>query len=183
MTYIISTARLGLRKWGDTDYLPFAKMNKDIDVMKYFPKTLTDEETASLIYRIDAHFEKHGFCLFAVEKLATKEFIGFTGFMVPSFESFFTPCIEIGWRIKKEEWNNGYATEAAKACLRYGFETLQFEKIYSFTSAINIKSEKLMQKIGMIKEGEFDHPNIPFDSALCRHVVYKIEKQKYHHEQ
>lgn len=182
LTYIILTKRLGLRKWSDADFLPFAAMNKDKEVMKYFPKTLSDEETAALINRINAHFGKHGFSLFAIEKLATKELIGFAGFMIPSFKSFFTSCVEIGWRIKKEEWNKGYATEAAKACLHYGFKTLQFEKVYSFTSAINVKSENLMKKIGMTKEGEFDHPNIPFDNALCRHVVYKIDKQKYHHE-
>jgi ribosomal-protein-alanine N-acetyltransferase len=110
---------------------------------------------------------------FAVEKLATEEFIVFTGFMVSTFESFFTPCIEIGWRIKKQHWGKGYATEAAKACLHYGFRTLQFGKVYSFTSITNLKSEKVMQKIGMVKAGEFDHPNIPHDNPLCRHVLYK----------
>ena len=176
MPYIISTQRLGLRKWIDADFIPFAEMNKDADVMKYFPKILTDEETAVLINRIKAHFEENGFGLFAVEKLATKEFIGFTGFMIPSFKSFFTPRVEIGWRFKKEEWNKGYATESAIACLRYGFETLRFDKVYSFTSAINVKSEKVMKKIGMTKAGEFNHPNIPFDNPLCKHVVYKIDR-------
>ena len=96
--------------------------------------------------------------------------------MIPSFKSFFTPCVEIGWRIKKDEWSKGYATEAAKAYLQYGFETLKFYKGYSFTSAINVKSEKLRQKIDMTKAGEFDHPNIPFVNALSRHAVYKIYK-------
>ena len=178
MNYIIHTERLELRKWIDSDFMPFAEMNQDAEVMKYFPRTLTDDETATLITKINNHFEKYGFGLFVVEKTATKEFIGFTGFMVPSFKSFFTPCIEIGWRIKKDEWNNGYAMEAAKACLQYGFEKLQFEKVYSFTSKINLKSEKLMQKIGMIKDGEFDHPDISFDNPLCRHILYKNEKQK-----
>ncbi len=86
--------------------------------------------------RINSHFEQHGFGLLAVEKLNTKEFIGYAGFMIPPFESFFTPCIEIGWRLKKEEWNKGYATEAAQACLKYGFDTLQFKTLYSFTAVI-----------------------------------------------
>ncbi len=181
MSYIIVTERLGLRNWIDADFIPFAEMNKHADVMKYYPATLNDEETAASIKKINTHFDKHGFSLFAVEKLSTKEFIGYTGFMVPSFESFFTPCVEIGWRIKKDEWNKGYATEAATECLKYGFETLRFEKIYSFTSAINHPSEKIMQKIGMIKEGEFDHPDISFTSSLCRHVLYKIENRLINH--
>jgi [ribosomal protein S5]-alanine N-acetyltransferase len=177
MNYIIVTERLGLRKWEDADFLPFAAMNKDVDVMKYFPSLLTDDETAAMINRINTHFDKHGFGLFALEKLSTKEFIGFTGFMVPSFKSFFTPCVEIGWRLRKQDWKNGYATEAAKACLEYGFTTLQFAKVYSFTSVINVQSEKVMQNTGMIKDGEFNHPNIPLSNALCRHIVYKIEKE------
>ena len=176
MQYIITTERLGLRKWSDDDFLPFAKMNKDKAVMEYFPSVLTDEETTAMISRIKAHFDKHGFGLFALEKLSTKEFIGYTGFMVPSFESFFTPCIEIGWRLRKEDWGKSYATEAAKACLYYGFETLRFNKIYSFTSTINLRSERVMQAIGMIKEGECDHLKIALDHQLCRHVLYSIKK-------
>ncbi len=128
----ITTQRLALRKWIDADFMPFAAMNKDAEVMQFFPKILTDDETASMIKRIDAHFHKYGYGLFAIEKIATKQFIGFSGFMVPAFKSFFTPCIEIGWRIKKEEWNKGFATEAAKACLQYGFKTLGFEKSVFF---------------------------------------------------
>ncbi|MEP6464936.1 MAG: GNAT family N-acetyltransferase [Parafilimonas sp.] len=174
--YIITTERLGLRKWKDEDCIPFAEMNKDETVMEFFPAKLTDEETIAFINRINLYFEKKDFGLYAIDKLATKKFIGYTGFMIPSFESFFTPCIEIGWRLKKEEWNKGYATEAAKACLQYSFDILNFNKIYSFTSTINFRSEKVMQKIGMIKEGEFDHPKIALNNKLCRHVLYAIEK-------
>ncbi len=174
----ITTERLCLRHWKESDFTLFAVMNADEDVMRYFPSTLSDNETAAMIARIQAHFVTHGFGLFAVEKLDTKEFIGYTGFMVPRFESFFTPCIEIGWRIRKEEWNKGYATEAATACLQHGFQTLRFDKVYSFTSAINHPSEKVMQKIGLKKEGEFDHPAIAPGSPLCRHVLYKIEKPR-----
>ncbi len=102
--HIIQTERLGLRKWIDADFIPFTEMNKDSQVMEYFPKILTDVETNELIKKINKHFDKYGFGLFAVEKLATKEFVGFTGFMIPTFESFFTPCIEIGWRITKQDW-------------------------------------------------------------------------------
>src|SRR6266542_1138722 len=172
--HIIQTERLGLRKWTDADFVPFTEMNKDSQVMEYFPKILTDVETNELIKKINKHFDIYGFGLFAVEKLATKEFVGFTGFMIPTFESFFTPCIEIGWRITKQDWGKGYATEAAKACLCYGFTTLQVTKVYSFTSVANLRSEKVMQKIGMVKAGEFDHPNIPLNNPLCRHLLYEI---------
>ncbi|HRH61326.1 MAG TPA: GNAT family N-acetyltransferase [Chitinophagaceae bacterium] len=170
--YIISTERLGLRLWKPEDFIPFAEMNKDKDVMEFFPSLLADDETKSMIQRIENHFTKHGFGLYAVEEKASKHFIGYTGFMVPSFESFFTPCIEIGWRLHHNAWGKGYATEAAKACLQYGFATLQFDKVYSFTSVINTRSEKVMQKIGMQKIGEFNHPKIAEGDRLCRHVLY-----------
>ncbi|MEJ7676759.1 MAG: GNAT family N-acetyltransferase [Segetibacter sp.] len=174
--YIISAERLGLRRWIESDLKPFTAMNKDVQVMKYFPKTLTDKETFEMMQRINLHFDKNGFGLFAVESRLTKQFIGFTGFSIPTFESFFTPCIEIGWRYKKEAWGQGFATEAAKACLKYGFETLQFDKVVSFTSAINLNSEKVMKKIGMTKVGEFDHPKVEVTDILCKHVLYEIKK-------
>jgi len=171
--YIISTKRLGLRKWIEEDVSACIDMNKDPEVMKYFPETMTDLETMAMISRIRQRFEKSGFGFYAVEKKSTKEFIGFTGFGIPSFDSFFTPCIEIGWRFKKDEWGNGFATEAATACLQFGFEKLEFEKILSFTSVLNLKSETVMQRIGMKKIGEFDHPFIEKGNRLCRHVVYE----------
>ena len=170
--YIISTERLGLRLWQPEDFIPFAEMGRDRDVMEYFPSLLTNDETKTMMQRIENHFVKHGFGLYAVETKASKQFIGYTGFMVPSFESFFTPCIEIGWRLHRSAWGKGYATEAAKACLLYGFATLQFDKVYSFTSLINARSEKVMQKIGMQKIGEFNHPKIVEGDRLCRHVLY-----------
>src|SRR5690349_15048583 len=177
--YIITTARLHLRRWLPSDILPFATMNKDATVMQYFPKTLTDEVTLEMVTRINAHFEKHHFGLFAVENKLTKEFMGYTGFAIPSFESYFMPCVEIGWRYKKEIWGQGFATEAAKACLQYGFETLGFDKVFSFTAVININSEKVMQRIGMAHIGYFDHPKIEKSSVLCRHVLYRITKEEY----
>jgi RimJ/RimL family protein N-acetyltransferase len=173
-SYIISTKRLGLRKWKDSDILPFAEMNADPEVMKYFPNIFSEAETRSMVKRIQSHFGRNGFGLFAVEIKATGEFIGFTGFSIPGFESFFTPCVEIGWRYKKEFWGRGYATEAARACLTYGFETLQLKRIVSFTSPLNVNSERLMKRIGMNYAGDFDHPLIRKDHVLCRHVLYEI---------
>jgi len=174
-SYIISTERLGLRRWIEPDVKPFAEMNKDADVMKYFPKLLTDRETFEMVQRINLHFDKNNFGLFAVEHKLTKQFIGFTGFNIPAFDTFFTPCVEIGWRYKKETWGQGFATEAANACLKYGFHTLQFDKVVSFTSAINLNSEKVMKKIGMKKTAGFDHPKIEVTNILCKHVLYEIK--------
>ncbi len=177
--YIISTERLVLRSWLPSDIEPFAKMNEDDDVMKYFPKKLNKNETIAWIEKNRLNFVNYQFGLFAVEHKLTKEFIGYTGFAVPTFESFFTPCVEIGWRYKKEVWGNGYATEAATACLAYGFDTLKFETIVSFTSLLNKRSEKLMQRIGMNYIADFDHPKIQKDNRLCRHVLYQSTKEEF----
>ena len=176
--YIISTERLGLRRWIDSDANPCIEMNKDKEVMKFFPKAQTAEETLAMIERIRSRFEENDFGFYAVEKKSTREFIGLTGFGIPNFESFFTPCIEIGWRFKKEEWGRGYATEAANACIEYGFNILAFDKLVSFTSTLNINSEKVMKRIGMNKIGEFNHPLIETDNRLCRHVLYQITNSK-----
>ena len=177
-SYVISTERLCLRKWLESDSKPFIKMNSDPDVMEYFPQLSTEAETVAMMKRISIAFEKNGFGLWAVENKITNEFLGFTGFMIPQFDSFFTPCIEIGWRFKKESWGQGFATEAAKACLNYGFDNLGFSKIVSFTSSINLKSEKVMQRIGMSYVADFDHPKIEKESRLCRHFLYEVSSNK-----
>ncbi|MBX2932231.1 MAG: GNAT family N-acetyltransferase [Chitinophagaceae bacterium] len=173
-SHILTTERLILRNWIDTDTSAFIAMNKDYEVMKFFPKTLTDSETLELLERIKLHFEKNSFGLFAVESKSTKQFIGFTGFSIPTFNAFFTPCVEIGWRYKKEVWGQGFATEAALACLRYGFETLGFDKIVSFTSSVNKKSEDVMKRIGMKFKANFEHPKIETTNILCKHILYEI---------
>lgn len=175
---IIVTERLCLRRWIESDNKPFIDMNKDLEIMEYFPKQLTESETLAMINRINLSFDNNGFGLFAIEHRATKEFLGFTGFSVPQFESFFTPCVEIGWRYKKESWGQGFATEAAKACLKYGFEKLDFSKIVSFTAALNRKSEQLMQRIGMNYVADFNHPKIEEGNRLCRHVLYEIPSKE-----
>jgi RimJ/RimL family protein N-acetyltransferase len=147
-------------------------MNQDPAVMEYFPRLLTPAETAAMVKRIDVFFDRNGFGLYAIDLRSTGEFLGYVGFTRPSFEAWFTPCLEIGWRLKKEAWGCGYATEAAAECLRHGFDGLGLEKIYSWTAAVNSRSERVMLKIGMRKEGEFDHPLIGKGNALCRHVLY-----------
>lgn len=174
MTYVLSTDRLCLRRWTAADLPPFSKMNQDPAVMQFFPRLLSPTDSAAMVQRINAFFDQTGYGLYAVDIKATGEFIGYTGFANPSFQSFFTPCVEIGWRLKKDAWGQGYATEAARACLQYGFDSLRLEEVYSFTAVINQRSERVMQRIGMVKTGEFDHPNLETGHALRRHVLYRI---------
>jgi [ribosomal protein S5]-alanine N-acetyltransferase len=172
---IISTERLGLRRWVDSDVEPFVRMNQDTEVMRYFPRPNTAVETIAFITRINTFFDEYGYGLFALELKATGEFIGYTGFAKPRFESWFTPCVEIGWRLKRDAWGQGYAMEAAKACLDYGFKELGLDRVYSFTALSNTPSERVMQKIGMERVGEFDHPMIEAGHPLQRHVLYVLD--------
>ncbi|BDS11989.1 GNAT family N-acetyltransferase [Aureispira anguillae] len=175
--YLIQTERLGLRTWKESDLAPFAQINASSEVMRYYPNTLSKEATQKFMDRIIQQYQDYGFSVYAVDLLATNQFIGYIGFMRPTFKSNFTPCVEIGWRLDHRVWNQGLATEGALACLEYGFKTLQLDKIYSFTATINSPSERIMQKIGMRKIDEFDHPLLAPDSPLRRHVLYLITNQ------
>ncbi len=176
---IINTSRLCLREWRIEDLSSFAKINADKQVMKYYPRTLAWEETEGHYKRIKRHFEQYGFGLWALEERISGRFIGYVGFQWTNFKAEFTPCIEIGWRLAKKYWRRGYATEAANACLDFGFRKLDLEEVYSFTAAINIPSEGVMNKIGMNKIGEFDHPKVDSKSKLYRHVLYLIKVDQW----
>lgn len=171
--YIIQTPRLGFRKWQESDLPLLCAMNKDALVMKYFPNILTEFESEQMFDRINVHFISYTFGFYAVDLLETHSFIGFIGLGHPRFEAYFTPCVEIGWRILPQFWNNGYATEGALACLDYAFSVLNIPEIYSFTSVLNLPSKNVMKKIGMKKLGTFEHPNLEERHSLRTHVIYK----------
>ncbi len=175
-TYIFESERLGFRNWTKEDLEPMSELNGDEEVMEFFPSTFSRAHTEKFIERMQEKFDAEGFCFYAVEKLENNEFIGFIGFVVTSFEADFTPCEEIGWRLKRAAWGKGYATEGAIRCLDYGFNELGFKSVKSFTTVSNFKSEKVMKKIGMKKIGEFDHPYVTEESGLKRHVLYSIDK-------
>lgn len=168
----LETARLQLRDWEETDLEPFSQLNADEKVMTYFPKTLSTEETNVFYKSIISEIKECGFGLYAVEVKENKEFIGFIGFHRATFEADFTPCIEIGWRLKKEAWGKGYATEGAAACLQYGFNELGFSDIYSFTADVNKPSKNVMIKIGMNFIKTFNHPKVEKESPLRKHVLF-----------
>lgn len=170
----IETPRLLLRDWTAEDILPFADINSHPQVMKYFLKSLTEEESLDFYNRIRDEFSQYGYGLYAVEKKEDGAFIGYTGFHNIPFDVDFAPAVEIGWRIRYDDWNKGYATEAAKACLLYAKKHHLFKTIWSFTSLSNKSSERVMQKIGMKKEKEFPHPAVPDNHPLKKHVLYKI---------
>lgn len=170
----IETERLILRSWHPDDLALFIAMNKDKRVMRYFPATLSEAETTVFYNVIQNEFTRKAWGLYAVEIKSTGEFIGYVGLHEIGFEAEFTPGVEIGWRLAAEHHNQGYATEAAKAVLRLA-KGLEIERLYSFTAKINIPSERVMQKIGMTKVGEFNHPKLPNNSPLLTHVLYRID--------
>jgi len=171
---IIETDRLILRSWKAEDLPLFVAMNKDERVMRYFPATLTEEKTKSFYSRIQSEFKSKGWGLYAVELKANGMFIGYVGLHEIGFDTDFAPGIEIGWRLVADYHNQGLATEAAKEVLKLA-KTKGLSRLYSFTAKSNVPSEKVMQKIGMTKVREFEHPNLPADSPLRTHVLYQID--------
>lgn len=166
------TERLIFRDWKKEDEHKFVEMNNDSDVMKFFPKKLNESESLELLTKIKSNFEKNGFGLYAVESKEKNDFVGFLGFNIAEFESDFTPCIEIGWRFRKEFWGEGLATEGASKCLKYGLEELDFKQIYSFTADINIPSKRVMEKIGLNFYKTFNYPNVKEGHILEKHVLF-----------
>lgn len=168
------TERLILRSWKPEDLPLFVAMNRDERVMRHFPGTLSESETVVFYDRILDEFGRNGWGLYAVEIKSTGEFIGYVGLHEIGFESDFTPGVEIGWRLASAYHCRGYATEAAKAVLALA-GNLGIGRLYSFTAKTNVPSERVMQKIGMTKIGEFAHPALTADSPLRHHVLYRIE--------
>ncbi len=165
----LPTARLLLRRWRDADRAPFAAMNADPVVMEHFPATLTREQSDAMVDRIEAHLDEHGYGLWAVE--ADGAFVGFTGLVWQTYEASFTPALEVGWRLARRAWGHGYATEAATAALARGLE--EVESVISTTALSNVRSERVMQRLGMRRELEFDHPRVPEGHPVRPHVLYR----------
>jgi RimJ/RimL family protein N-acetyltransferase len=170
------TQRLSLRSWRDEDLEPFAALNGDPRVMEFYPSMLDRAESDASASRIREHLDHHDFGLWAVEVRSGAPFIGYVGLSTPAFTEHFTPCVEIGWRLAYEHWGRGYATEAARRVVRYAFEKLQLPEIVSFTAAWNLRSQQVMQRIGMCSSSSdsFEHPMLPELHPLRRHVLYRV---------
>jgi ribosomal-protein-alanine N-acetyltransferase len=174
----VRTDRLLLRPWREDDLAPFAALNADPAVMEHFAKPLERAESDAFVARIQAHFAREGFGFWAVEAPGIAPLVGMVGLARPAFEAHFTPCVEIGWRLARDYWGRGYATEAARAALGYGFEQLDLDEIVAFTATGNARSRAVMERIGMTRsaEDDFDHPALPEGHRLRRHVLYRIRR-------
>jgi RimJ/RimL family protein N-acetyltransferase len=172
----LRTPRLLMRQWGEADNAPFAALNADPEVMAHFPGTLTADESRALAYRYAARLEVDGYGIWAVEVLESGAFIGFVGLARPTWESAFTPCIEIGWRLGREAWGHGYATEAARAALRVAFTHVGLDEVVSFTAVGNVRSRAVMERLGMRRDvgGDFDHPRVAEGHPTRPHVLYRL---------
>ena len=176
----LETERLILRQWVESDYSLFALMNSDPEVMKFYPSILTGTESNTFAKKVKALIEKRGWGFWAVELKRKKLFVGFVGLHKPEVELPFNPCVEIGWRVSKEQWGNGYATEAALAALTFAFETLSLNEVVSFTTLENIRSQAVMERLNMVNTGKnFEHPSIEIGNPLREHVLYKITNSQW----
>lgn len=177
---LMETERLLLRTWQDKDVDPFAEMCADPVVMRYFPDVMTRETCEHLIVRCIEKQEQDGFSMAPVEVRSTGEFLGFVGLNTPTYAAPlpFESCVEIGWRLKQSSWGKGYASEAANAWLRFGFETIGLDEIVAFTIPANTPSQKVMQRIGMRRDhdGDFLHPSLPEDHPVAPHVLYRLTR-------
>jgi RimJ/RimL family protein N-acetyltransferase len=177
----LSGDRVCLRRWHDEDRKAFAAINSDDRVMKYFRCSLSRVESDAMVDGIQKHFSEHDFGLWAIEVPGVAPFIGFAGLAVACFSAHFTPCVEIGWRLAFAHWGRGYATEAARLALGYGFRTLALREIVSFTSTKNHRSRAVMERLGMRHDpaDDFDHPSLPENHPLRRHVLYRLGSGSY----
>ena len=158
-----------------------AAINGNPKVMECFPAPMTRLESDALMDRIAAHWQTNDFGLFALEIRDNGQLIGFTGLSRPPYKTAFTPCVEVGWRLTPEAWGQGYATEAATACLHWGFGELALDEVLSFCFVKNTRSRRVMERLGMQRRttDDFDHPELPADSSLLRHVLYRLPRDRW----
>lgn len=171
----LTTDRLLLRHWQASDRAPFAALNADPVVMRYFPEPLTRQASDHLADLIEAAIEREGWGLWALEERASGRFLGFTGLARTTFQASFTPAVEVGWRLSRAVWGFGFASEAGRAAAAFAFEELDIDELVSFTAEGNTRSRAVMERLGMRRDpaDDFDHPHI-CDSRLRRHVLYRL---------
>jgi len=175
------TKRLLLRPWREEDLPAFAALNADPEVMEFMPKRLDRSESDALARRMGDEVLRQGYGQWAVEVPGVAGFVGFVGLSPPSFEAHFTPCMEVGWRLARRHWGQGYATEAARAALAFGFGTLGLDEIVSFTVPANLRSRRVMERLGMTRSpaDDFDHPRLPAGHPIRAHVLYRLRRERW----
>lgn len=171
---MIETPRLILRPWRESDLAPFAQQNADPEVMRFLGGPLTRDDSDAYVRRAQTHYAEHGFCKWAVEAPGVASLIGGVGLSWVSFTASFTPAVEIAWRVNKPFWGQGYATEAARAAIEDGFSRIGLAEIVALTTLANTPSQRVMQRLGMQIDIEFDHPRYAAGHPLCRHVLYRM---------
>lgn len=178
---LLHTERLVLRGWREDDLEPFAALNADPRVMEFLPAPLSRAESDAMAGRLQEHFARHGFGGWVIEVPGVAAFAGFVGLLIPSYQAHFTPCVEVGWRLAHAHWGRGYATEGARAALKFGFEQLGLEEIVSFTVPANRRSWQVMERLGMRRSpaDDFDHPRLPEGHPLRRHVLYRLSRGEW----
>lgn len=176
----IQTPRLLLRAWNEEDIAPFLSMNQDPKVMEFIPALWTVDTVVHFIQCMNAQLIEKNYTLWAVEEKSTKHFMGFIGLNSPAWQAHFTPCVEIGWRLAYAFWEKGYATEGARAVRDYAFQRLKLEELVAFTVPDNIRSQRVMEKLGMIRDekGDFLHPKIDPVNSLAKHYLFRIAHSK-----
>ena len=179
----VETERLRLRAWSDDDREPFAELNADPEVMRHMSRRLDRAGSDAMIDRILEGWAAKGFGLWAVERRSDGRFIGFAGLSVPEFDAPFMPAVEVGWRLAREAWGYGLATEGGRASLRYGFEDTGLEEIVSLTTVSNERSRRVMERLGMTRDADddFDHPRLPPHDPLRRRVLYRLSRDDWRH--
>jgi RimJ/RimL family protein N-acetyltransferase len=177
----LRTERLVLRRWRKADFEPFAVLNADPEVMRYFPSSLPREESDALAEREQSRIVERGWGLWAVELIQSKAFIGFIGLAEPRFEAHFTPAVEVGWRLARQHWGSGYAPEGARAAIAFGFDHLGLEEVVSFTTVGNVRSRRVMERLGMTRDpaDDFEHPLLPRDHPLRPFVLYRVRREEF----
>jgi RimJ/RimL family protein N-acetyltransferase len=177
----LETPRLHLRAWIDDDLPAFAAMNADPEVMRYFPEAMTRVKSDALAKRIRDNMAKHGWGLWAVEVKTGSKFAGFVGLAIPTFKAEFMPAVEIGWRLSRDCWGRGFATEGAQAALAFAFGRLNLGELVSFTAVGNQRSRGVMERLGMIHKPaeDFEHPMIAEGSPVRRHVLYRLTQKRW----
>ena len=174
---VVTTDRLVMRRWRQTDREPFAELNGDPETLAFFPATLSRAESDALVDRTEAGFEERGYGLWALEVAGTGEFIGFTGLAsMPADIPGGPDGTEIGWRLARNAWHHGYATEAARAALGVAFDGVGLREIWSYTSLRNAPSQAVMRRIGMTESTRFPHPRVPDGHPLKPHVAYHLAR-------